>query len=123
MRHENLCLMLQAAEGGRMDDAVAVALERRAGRAFRFRVETAARLRRIAGIGRARPEAEADADAAKLVRHGPKPPVDLPLSASYLWWVRESKVTPMGADAKTAMKGVDLSEAAAKRIARIVAAE
>jgi iron-sulfur cluster assembly accessory protein len=29
----------------------------------------------------------------------------------------------MGADAKTAMKGVDLSEAAAKRIARIVAAE
>ncbi|NGO51409.1 iron-sulfur cluster insertion protein ErpA [Allomesorhizobium camelthorni] len=29
----------------------------------------------------------------------------------------------MGADAKTAMKGVDLSEAAAKRIARIVANE
>ncbi|MGC1273339.1 MAG: iron-sulfur cluster insertion protein ErpA [Planctomycetaceae bacterium] len=29
----------------------------------------------------------------------------------------------MGADAKTAMKGVDLSEAAAKRIASIVAAE
>jgi iron-sulfur cluster assembly accessory protein len=29
----------------------------------------------------------------------------------------------MGADAKTAMKGVDLSEAAAKRIARIVAGE
>jgi hypothetical protein len=77
-----------------MDDAVAVALEWRASRAFRFRVETAARLRRIAGIGRAGPEAEAD--VAKLVRHGPKPPVDLPLDASYLWWVRESKVNADG---------------------------
>ena len=34
---EDLRLVLQPAEGGRMDDAVAVALERRAGRAFRLR--------------------------------------------------------------------------------------
>ena len=33
---EDLRLVLQPAEGGRMDDAVAVALERRAGRAFRL---------------------------------------------------------------------------------------
>ena len=34
MRDEHLGLVLQPAEGGRMDDAVAVALERRAGRAL-----------------------------------------------------------------------------------------
>ena len=46
MRDEDLRLVLQAAEGGGMDDAVAVALERRAGRAFRLVLEAAARLRR-----------------------------------------------------------------------------
>jgi iron-sulfur cluster assembly accessory protein len=36
---------------------------------------------------------------------------------------REGKVTAMGADAKTAMKPVELSEAAARRIVQIVAKE
>ena len=60
MRDEDLRLVLEPAEGGGMDDAVAVALERRAGRAFDLVAEAAARLRGIAGIGRARPVAEAD---------------------------------------------------------------
>src|SRR5882757_4034720 len=48
--------------------------------------------------------------------------VDLAPRASYLSCETESKVTPMGADAKTAMK-VDMTEAAAKRIAKIVSGE
>ena len=48
---EHLRLVLQPAEGGRMDDAVAVALERRARRALRLAIEAAARTRRIGGIG------------------------------------------------------------------------
>ena len=66
MRDEDLRLVLQATEGGGMDDAVAVALERRAGRAFGLVLEAAARLRRIAGVWRARTVAEAD--VAKLAR-------------------------------------------------------
>jgi iron-sulfur cluster assembly accessory protein len=50
------------------------------------------------------------------------PLVDLPFARSYLWWEDESKVTSMGADAKTAMK-VDMTDAAAKRIAKIVAGD
>jgi iron-sulfur cluster assembly accessory protein len=48
--------------------------------------------------------------------------VDLPLPASYLSCETESKVTPMGADAKTAMK-VEMTDAAARRIAKIVSGE
>ena len=49
---ENLRLVLEAAEGGGMDDAVAVALEGRARRACRFVHQPAATFCRIAGIGR-----------------------------------------------------------------------
>ena len=87
MRDEDLRLVLQAAEGGGVDDAVAVALERRAGRALGLVLEAAARLRGIAGIWR--PRAVAEADVAELPRivHGralPQAPVDLPLARSYL---------------------------------------
>ena len=44
-------LRRKPAEGGGMDDAVAVALERRAGGALRLVMKAAAALRRIAGIG------------------------------------------------------------------------
>jgi hypothetical protein len=44
MGDEDLGLFLQAAEGGGVDDAVAVARERRAGAAFGLRMEPAARL-------------------------------------------------------------------------------
>ncbi len=60
MGDEDLRLVLQPPEGGRMDDTVAVALERRAGGALGFDVETPARRRRIARIGSARPVAETD---------------------------------------------------------------
>ena len=57
---EHLRLVFQAAKGRRMDDAVAVALERRTGRAFRLVVKAAARSRRVGSIGRARTVAETD---------------------------------------------------------------
>ena len=68
MGNEYLRLVLQPAKGRRMDDAVAVALERRAGRALHLVEQPPARLGRIAGIGRARPIAEPD--VAKLTCHG-----------------------------------------------------
>ena len=49
---EDLGLVVEAAEGGRVDDAVAVALELGAGRRGRLRHKAAAALRRVAGIGR-----------------------------------------------------------------------
>ena len=49
VEHEDLRLVSEAAEGGGMDDAVAVALERRACRRWRFQVEAPAR---SAGVGR-----------------------------------------------------------------------
>jgi hypothetical protein len=58
MRDEHLRLVLETAKGGGMDDAVAVALERRSGRAFGLVLEAAARVGRIAGVGGARPVAE-----------------------------------------------------------------
>jgi hypothetical protein len=51
---ENLRLVFQPAEGDRMDDAVAVALERRARRAFAVGVKAAARLVGSRGVGRER---------------------------------------------------------------------
>ena len=53
VEHEHLGLVLEAAEGGRMDDAVAVAAKRAAAFAGRLRMKPAAALARIAGIGRA----------------------------------------------------------------------
>ena len=50
---EDLGLMLEAAERGRMDDAVAIAAEGAAAFAGRLGVQPAAALRRIAGVGRA----------------------------------------------------------------------
>ena len=77
----------------------------------------------IAGIGRAGPVTEAD---VARTRHYPeplrKPPVDLPPCASYLLREINCKVTRLGADVKTGMK-VELTDAAAKRIAAIVAKE
>ncbi len=49
-RHEHLCLMCEAAEGRRMDDTVAVALELGAGRRGVLGKEPPARRRRIAGV-------------------------------------------------------------------------
>jgi hypothetical protein len=49
---KHLGLVVQPAEGSRMQDTVAVAGERRAGRARRFIVKTAAALQRIGGIRR-----------------------------------------------------------------------
>ena len=49
---EDLGLVLEAAEGARMDDAVAVALELAAGRRGRLAVEPAPALPRVAGIRR-----------------------------------------------------------------------
>ena len=69
MRHEDLGLVLQPAKGGGMDDAVAVALERRAGRAFHFVEQAATRAGGVAGIGRAGPVTETD--IAKLAAHDP----------------------------------------------------
>ena len=54
VRDEHLCLALQAPERARVHDAVAVALERRAVRAFRFGMQPAARLRRIGRVNRTR---------------------------------------------------------------------
>jgi iron-sulfur cluster assembly accessory protein len=48
--------------------------------------------------------------------------IDEAAGASYLSGATECKVSAMGADAKTAMK-VEMTDAAARRIARIVAAE
>ena len=77
---EDLRLVLQPAKGSRVDDAVAVALERRARRAFRLVVEAAARARRIGGIERARAVAETDvAEIGTWFVHA-APPVDLPLA-------------------------------------------
>src|SRR5690606_634033 len=123
MGDENLRLVLQATKGGGMDDAVAVALEGRARRAFGFRVKTAARAHRVAGIGRAGPIAEAD--LCKPCGHCTLPlrPVDLPHPASYLLHRTQRKVTAMGVDAKSDMKGVELTDAAARRIAAIVESE
>ena len=53
VEHENLGLVLEAAEGGRMDDAVAVAAEGAAALADRLGVQPAAALPRIARIRRA----------------------------------------------------------------------
>src|SRR5262249_26342812 len=117
---EDLRLVLQPAEGSRMDDAVAIALERRACGAFGLMVETAARARRIGGIGRTRTVAEAYVTEIGTFLFHAVPPVDLPFRASYLCVERERKVTPMGADVKTGMK-VELTDAAAKRISAIVA--
>ena len=50
---EHLGLMGEAAEGGRMDDAVAVALEFRARRRWRLGDEAAGRTRRVGGVGSA----------------------------------------------------------------------
>ncbi len=52
VRHEHLGLFLQAAEGRGVDDAVAVAGERRPGGAVGFRKTPAARARPVFGIGR-----------------------------------------------------------------------
>jgi hypothetical protein len=60
MGDEDLRLVLEPAKGRGMDDAVAVALEGRAGAAFGFRHQPAARARRIGRIDRARPVSEAD---------------------------------------------------------------
>jgi iron-sulfur cluster assembly accessory protein len=58
-----------------------------------------------------------------VVRHARPPLVDLGYRASYLWGTDERKVTAMGTDAKTAMKGVEVTDAAAARVAKIVAKE
>jgi iron-sulfur cluster assembly accessory protein len=126
MRHEDLGLVLEATEGGRVDDAVAVALERRARRTFGFRNKAPARGGRITGIGSARPVAEADpVQSRPAILHAAT--VDLAPAASYLWVVPDDKAqvegTDMGSDAKQAMKGVDLTDAAAARILTIVANE
>src|SRR5260221_6528766 len=47
---EDLCLVLQAAEGGAMDDAVAVALEGRAGRGLGLGMEPPPALGGLAGV-------------------------------------------------------------------------
>ena len=49
---EHLGLVLEAAEGGRVDDAVAIAAEGAAAFAGGLGMEPAAALRRVAGIGR-----------------------------------------------------------------------
>ena len=54
VKDEDLGLVREPAEGGRMDDAVAVAPEGVARRARRLRMEPAAAPRRIGRIGRAR---------------------------------------------------------------------
>jgi len=69
MGDEDLGLVLQPAEGGGVDDAVAVALEGGPRRAFGLRVEASARPRRIAGIGCARPVAEADVAESACLNH------------------------------------------------------
>ena len=51
---EHLGLVLEAAEGGRVDDAVAIAAEGAAAFAGGLGMEPAAALRRVAGIGRPR---------------------------------------------------------------------
>ena len=48
---EDLRLVLEPAEGGGMDDAVAVALELAAGRRWPARDKAAAARRRVAGVG------------------------------------------------------------------------
>jgi hypothetical protein len=50
MLHEDLGLVLQAPERGRVDDAIAVALERRPRRAVRLGDKSPAAPGRIAGI-------------------------------------------------------------------------
>ena len=51
VEHEHLRLVLEAAERGRVDDAVGIAAERRSSRARRLRIEPAAACRRIGRIG------------------------------------------------------------------------
>ena len=67
---ENLRLVLEPAEGGRMDDAVAVTLERRAGWAHALVEQAATAFCRIAGPGRARPVAETDVAQFSFADHG-----------------------------------------------------
>jgi iron-sulfur cluster assembly accessory protein len=52
-----------------------------------------------------------------------RPLIDLSPPASYLCVESKSKVTPMGADAKISMGGVAVTEAAAKRINKILGSE
>ena len=88
MRDEDLRLVLEAAEGGGVDDAVAVALERRAGRAFRLVLEAAARLRRdrrhMAHAGGSRSRCRRASPHRPCPCPCPTVPVDLPLARSYL---------------------------------------
>jgi hypothetical protein len=51
---EDLRLVLEAAERNRVNDPIAIALERRSGRAFRFRVKTTACMLSFGGVGRER---------------------------------------------------------------------
>jgi hypothetical protein len=54
VKNEDLRLVLETAEGGRVDDAVAVATERTATFAGRLRMQAPAASGRVAGIGSAR---------------------------------------------------------------------
>jgi hypothetical protein len=68
--HKDLRLVLQPAEGVRVDDTVAVTLERRAQGIFLFRMKAAARSPRIDGIGRPPPLALTE-EFKRQLRHAP----------------------------------------------------
>ena len=53
MKHEDLGLVREPTERGRMDDPVAIAAKHAAGQARRLRMQPAAAPRRIGGVGRA----------------------------------------------------------------------
>ncbi len=60
MGDEHLCLMLETAKSGGMDDSIAIPLERRSCSAFRLRHQPTSAQRRITGIGRSFAIAEAN---------------------------------------------------------------
>src|SRR5690606_29851790 len=90
---EHLGLVLQPAKGGRMDDAVAVALEGRARRALRLRYQAPPACSRIRGIGRPRCIAKSYRDRIHARPNLlPVPPIDFTPGASYLFGEDEDKV-------------------------------
>ncbi len=72
---EDLSLVFQPPEGGAMDDAVAVALELRAGRARRLGEPAATRFRRPAGIGLSRDRVDHRRTVREAAGCGQRPPL------------------------------------------------
>src|SRR5205085_8809396 len=109
---EDLRLVLEATEGRRVHDAVAVALELAPGRGRRFRVQPPPALPRVAGV-RGRPSlAEPTHASPRVEAAAPRP---------YLPGETGGKRRPP--EGFRSMTGIVLTDRAARRIKEIMAAE